>query len=394
MARFNSLQEQARRDMGLPNLQRLTTDAGLNMPPGGLGDMQVPRRFRQRDEFLRPDEGGDIDDFIHPTEGYGGGNMPPGGLEPLPEAVAGDARWDPNRFDGEGGSRDYGDPMDYSAQIKQNRRARKLGIDPRTLKPKAPKPVGGNRVAGIGADEFGGLSSEIAGGPALDPGIMGQQYPYDIGGAGGELPGDFGGLVNKYRLSQPIPGHFGGPRPPVSQQDLERQDAMRPDLPAYHSDPYTYQPPPHLPMTTPPAPSTMPLPPDANLPGLPGFDPSPVNLIDPEAGQAIWSDPSLMEEAGRDVGDFGPFGPFVTPGPRPKGKRRDLGDPRQRGPDLNPYPAGSNPRPRARQGAASPIGADPAMIASSPPLNTLAVNSGAMAPRPPRLRAGSWQGMV
>ena len=38
-------------------------------------------------------------------------------------------------------------------------------------------------------------------------------------------------MMRQNKAAQPVPGHYGGPQPHVSQEQLEHQDSLRPDLP-------------------------------------------------------------------------------------------------------------------------------------------------------------------
>ena len=329
--------------------------AGLNKPPGGLGEMPPRVRvddvtLRQRDALGNIPGTGDIGDYIHTTQGYGGGNVPPGGLGPLDEPVAGDARWDPSRFDGEGGPRDYDEPVDYSDQIKQNRRERAAGRDPRDRVRRDRERSGHAGPPGqAGAAGPSGNPPHRAGGP-FGP-------PDDSRNVVGTVPDVLRERLEaeaRRQQNEMSRGKFGLDRASnMFEQAAGSPPGMPPTTPpVIGAGPRDFGP---------PVSSITPLPPDANLPGLPGFDPSPVQLGDIDmTGRPLptmMNDPSLVN----------PTGAGELPGPDPWGD-----------PLMNLPPRMQN------QGAASPRSADPSMMAGPPPVNNLRNLS----------RAGSWRAGV
>jgi len=208
-------------------------------------------------------------------------------------------------------------------------------------------------AAGIGGDEFGGMPDMgIAGGPTLDPGIMAQQYPSGESGYNFPTP-----VIPNQR---PI-----GPLPPKGLPDID-------------IDPISY---------TPPA-------------SLSPEEVMELTTFGGGSGGALMRPQMIGKPQDLAPWSGGPGDPFAgrprpprPPRPTPTGPQ-----PRIRGPG-NPYPSGSTPasRRRARERGGNPNDlrtGQGVSLGSDPRLHALAVGSGALPARPPRLTAGMWPGMV
>jgi len=212
-------------------------------------------------------------------------------------------------------------------------------------------------AAGIGGDEFGGMPDMgIAGGPSqIDLWDMKPHAPANIRGESG------------YNFPTPvIPNQRPiGPLPPKGLPDID-------------IDPISY---------TPPA-------------SLSPEEVMELTTFGGGSGGALMRPQMIGKPQDLAPWSGGPGDPFAgrprpprPPRPTPTGPQ-----PRIRGPG-NPYPSGSTPasRRRARERGGNPNDlrtGQGVSLGSDPRLHALAVGSGALPARPPRLTAGMWPGMV
>lgn len=341
---------------------------------------------------------------------------PPGGLGDLGTPEPGDQRYQAHG--------DYPDPMDYSAQIRQNRLEREAGRDPRDkVRDKGPiAPVAVDRFAGIGGDEFGGMPDMgIAGGPPIDPGIMAQQYPSGESGYNFPTP-----VIPNQRPIGPLPpnwkptpgGEYKFPDPLAearAQEEAEKRRAVEDEMTeltrgeggsreaALMSDDEwssRRQRPSGMPPTTPPVlpdPGMQfdvgPIPSGGGLPG--GLEEELMGITTGTGSRGALLLPQMIGEPQQLAPWSGPDDPFAgrprpPRPPRPTSTGPPQPQPRERGPG-SPYPSGSNPatRRRARERGGNPNDMRtgqgiPISSAMPAPANNLRNLS----------RAGNWRGMV
>ena len=228
-------------------------------------------------------------------------------------------------------------------------------------------------AAGIGGDEFGGMPDMgIAGGPTLDPGIMAQQYPSGESGYNFPTP-----VIPNQRPIGPLPPNWK-PTPGGEYKFPPTTPPVTSGLPDIDIDPISY---------TPPA-------------SLSPEEVMELTTFGGGSGGALMRPQMIGKPQDLAPWSGGPGDPFAgrprpprPPRPTPTGPQ-----PRIRGPG-NPYPSGSTPasRRRARERGGNPNDlrtGQGVSLGSDPRLHALAVGSGALPARPPRLTAGMWPGMV